>query len=381
MSYIIHPNNNLVNSSEVLSPERSKVKSKGPKIIFMGTPEFSLPILEKLAQSEYKPAAIFCAPDKPVGRKQILTPPPTKILAQKHNIPVFQPANSRELDHTIKTIPHDLIITAAYGLILPKEVLDTPKYGCLNIHPSLLPKYRGPSPIQSAILNGDAETGVTIYKMDEQIDHGPIIAQEKILLNSVIARERSDRDNPVEGDTNTGLLRGVYPVYVYGARNDAPITPGLSKKLAELGAELLLKALPDWLAGQITPQPQDNSQATLTKIITKEDGQIDWRESAAEIERQIRAYIPWPGAYTYYSLSKAAGRVEKSKIKILTADATDKNYGTQNGQIFLTDDNDLAVQTGSGALIIKKLQLSGGKFLSAPDFFRGHKEIIGKILK
>ncbi|MBU4142882.1 methionyl-tRNA formyltransferase, partial [Patescibacteria group bacterium] len=350
------------------------------KIIFMGTPEFSLPILEKLAQSEYKPVAIFCAPDKPVGRKQILTPPPTKILAQKHNIPVFQPANSRELDHTIKTIPHDLIITAAYGLILPKEVLDTPKYGCLNIHPSLLPKYRGPSPIQTAILNGDAETGVTIYKMDEQIDHGAIIAQEKISTNNA--------PDPA--------LRNLPPLNLRGGKGELlqkhskPTTPDLSQTLSDLGAELLLKILPDWLAGKITPTPQDDSQATFTKIITKEDGQINWRRSALAIEQQIRAFTPWPGSYAMlpnYSppprrseTSLATGgseakRIEGSKIKIIQAEVSKTNTNHQPGEIFLTETNDLAVQTGDGALIIKKLQLAGGKFLSAPDFFRGHKEI------
>lgn len=321
------------------------------KIIFMGTPEFSVPILEKLANSDYKPVAVFCAPDKPVGRKQILTPPPVKVAAQKYNIPVFQPANSHELADTLKTASTNLIITAAYGLILPKEVLGTPKYDCLNIHPSLLPKYRGPSPIQAAILNGDAETGVTIYKMDEQIDHGPILITDHLSLNT---KEYT--------------------------------TPELSDKLSNLGADLLLQTLPDWLAGKIMPQPQDNSQVTLTKIITKEDGQIDWRKSAQEIERQIRAYTPWPGSYTTLP-NYSPSEVEGSKIKIMEAEVSDTNKqfyperSQKAGEVSLTETNKLAIQTGDGALIVKKLQLAGGKSLSAQNFLRGHKNIIGKILK
>lgn len=334
-----------------------------PKTVFLGTPEFSVPILEKLLNSDYKPIAVFCAPDKPIGRQQILTPPPAKIVAQKYDIPIFQPANSHELADTLKSLSPDLIITAAYGLILPKEVLDAPKYGCLNIHPSLLPKYRGPSPIQSAILNGDTTTGVTIYKMDEQIDHGPTIANSQWpLANSKIT------------------------------------TPELSKELSELGANLLVKILPDWLAGKITPQPQDDSQTTLTKIITKEDGQIDWQKSALAIERQIRAYTPWPGSHTTLSnyslpsrrrgasLATGGSEVEESKIKIIQVEVSHTNKqlyperGRRAGEVFLTDADDLAVQTGSGALVIKKLQLEGGEPLSASDFLRGHKNLISMIL-
>ncbi|MBU2219849.1 methionyl-tRNA formyltransferase [Patescibacteria group bacterium] len=357
------------------------------KIIFLGTPDFAVPILEKLINSDYKPVAVFCAPDKPVGRKQNLTPLPTKILAQKHNIPVFQPANSHELADTLKTTPHDLIVTTAYGLILPKEILLAPKYGCLNIHPSLLPKYRGPSPIQAAILNGDAATGVTIYKMDEQIDHGPIIAQERISLSSVVASEAKQSRNTAavhSPSRSLGRSAGEIATSPTTPRNDKLTTPELSDKLSELGANLLLKILPDWLTAQITPQPQDDSQATFTKIITKEDGQIDWQKSALAIERQIRAYTPWPGSHATlldYSLSEAKGRVEGSKIKIIQADAVERNYGQQIGKIFLTETSDLIVQTGDGALIVKKLQMEGGKPLDVSDFLRGHSDIIRQVLK
>jgi len=322
MSNIIHQSNNNVNSN-------------GPKLIFMGTPEFAVPILKKLIDNTYKPVAVFCAPDKPIGRKQILTPPLTKALAQEHNIPIYQPANSHELAQTIKSLSCDIIITAAYGLIFPKEVLDAPQYGCLNIHPSLLPKYRGASPLQATILNGDIETGVTIYKMDAKVDHGPIIIQKK--LESSL---------------------------------DQLTTPELSEKLANFSSELLLETLPEWLAGKITPIPQDDSLASHTKIIKKEDGQINWQKSAKKIEQQIRAFTPWPSAHTLltdYRLPTTA------KIKITEAIVTEKNYDKKVGEVFLINTCDLAVQTGSGSLIIKKLQDSS-------DFLRGHKDIIGTIL-
>lgn len=175
-----------------------------PKIAFLGTPQFAVPILEKLAQSDFKPMAVFTAPDKPVGRQQILTPPPTKIAAQKYNIPVWQLAQTSDFRLQTSDLKPDLIISAAYGLILPKDILDLPKYGCLNIHPSLLPKYRGPSPIQAVILNGDSETGVTIFKMDEKIDHGPILASFKFQVLSFKFT-----------------------------------TPGLSEKLSKLGADFI----------------------------------------------------------------------------------------------------------------------------------------------
>jgi len=335
MPNIIHQPNNPVKGSDL-------------KIFFLGTPEFALPALEKLINSEFKPVAVFCAPDKPVGRKQILTPPPTKILAQKYNIPVFQPANSYELADIIKSVSVDLIICVAYGLLLPKEVLDAPKFGCLNLHPSLLPKYRGASPLQATILNGDQETGVTIFKIEEKMDTGPIAAKQEWQIN-----------------------------------NQKLTTPELSKKLAEVGANLLLKILPDWLTGKITPTPQDDSLASYTKIIKREAGKIDWQKSAKEIEQQIRAFTPWPGTYATLP-SYSPNEVKGSKIKIIKAESPDKQlYLEQSrraGKIFLTDDKNLAVQTSNGCLIINELQPEGGKTMSASDFLRGHKNIIGTIL-
>jgi len=332
------------------------------KIIFMGTPEFAVPILARLIQSDYKPAAIFCAPDKPVGRKQILTPPLTKVLAQENNIPAYQPANSHELADTIKSLSYDIVITAAYGLIFPKEVLDAPQYGCLNVHPSLLPKYRGASPIQSAILNGDSETGVTIYKMDGKVDHGPIIAQEKIQMKEACHFERSEESRGSKATRATDIIN--------------PTNPELFQILSDLSAELLIEILPDWLAGKITPMPQDDSLASHTKIIKKEDGQIDWQKSAKEIEQQIRAYTPWPSSFGKWQMADGKWQA----LKIIEANGIEKKYDKKVGEVFLTENGNLAIQTGSGSLIIKKLQTEGGKPLNASNFLRGHKDIIGTVL-
>jgi len=336
MSNIIHQSNNIVNTS-------------GLKIVFLGTPDFALPTLEKLANSPYRPVAVFCAPDKPTGRRQILTPPPTKILAQKYHIPVYQPADKKELAAQIAKLQPDLILSAAYGIIVSKEVLETPKLGCLNIHPSLLPKYRGASPLQNAILNGDTKTGVTIFKMDEKMDRGPLVAKSE-----------------------------------YRIANPKITTPELSEILASAGAELLLNILPDYLAGKIKEESQDEAVATYTKIIKKEDGRLDWQKSAKEIGQQIRAYTPWPGTYSQWLMTDGKWQIVKIQEASLAEQSGQKQiYSEQSrrvGEVFLMDADNLAVQTGNGVLIIKKLQAEGGKPLSASDFLRGHQDMLGKIL-
>jgi len=275
------------------------------KIIFMGTPEFSAVILEALVNSNYEIAAVITNPDAPIGRKQILTPSPVKVLAEKNKIPVIQLDEMRDFNV-------DLAIVAAYGKIISKNVLDIPRYGMINVHPSLLPKYRGASPIQNAILNGDKKTGVTIMKLDKEMDHGEIISQvETQILGS---------------DTYESL----------------------SQKLAILGAELLIKTIPDYTSGKIKPVKQNHAEATYTKIIKKEDGKIDWSKSAIEIERIVRAFYPWPIAWTIWN-----GKV----LKILEA----RIIGNK--------------------LEIKKLQLGGGKILSIKEFLNGHKDFNVACLK
>ena len=270
----------------------------------MGTPEFGAIILEKLCLTNLKPVLVITAPDKPVGRKQILTPSAVKIVAQRHNIKV-----GHRMSNFLKIRPN-LIIVAAYGQILPKKILKIPKYGCLNVHPSLLPKYRGASPIQYAILNGDKKTGVTIMLMDEKMDHGPILNQQKRKINSKITYEE------------------------------------LLKELANLGAKLLIGTIPKWIQGKIKPKPQDHSKATYTKILKKEDGKIDWTKKPEEIERQIRAFNPWPGTYTIYN---------KKRLKILKTEIL------------------------KGRLIIKEVQLEGKRQMNFKDFLNGHPDFLNTI--
>jgi len=306
-----------------------------PKIVFLGTPKFGAIILEGLIEKNFKSCLVITSPDKPVGRKQILTPPPAKISAQKYNIPVLQPEILANSKSEILNSKPDLTIVASFGQIIPKEILEIPKYGCLNVHSSLLPKYRGPSPIQSAILNGDKETGITIILMDEKIDHGPIVASIKYLVSSKATNEILD------------------------------------KELAELGTQLLIETVPKWLNGEIKATPQNESKATYAKILKKEDGKIDWKKPAEEIERQIRAFYPWPGTFTKF---------ENKILKIIKAEVL--TYQEKKpGEVFLTEDKKLAVRTGKNCLIIKDLQLEGKKPMSSDDFLKGHPEIVGVILK
>jgi len=280
------------------------MKKENLKIIFIGTSQFAAIILDKLCQVNLKPVLVITAPDKPVGRKQIITPPPAKLTAEKYGIPISQPKVISNFQFPISK--PDLIVVAAYGQIIPKEILKIPRYGCLNVHPSLLPKYRGPSPIQAAILNGDKETGVTIIKMTEKVDAGPIIANIKYQISNI----------KINYET-------------------------LHNKLAELGTDLLIKTIPLWIKGKIKEKLQDESKASYTKILTKEDGLINWRDPIEKIERQIRAFNPWPGAYTIYR-----GKM----LKILEADIV-------NNQ-----------------LILKKVQLEGKKPMRFEDFLRGHQD-------
>ena len=332
------------------------------KYIFFGTPKFAAIVLEKLINTGCVPEAVICNPDELVGRKQILTPPSVKSFIMKHvtwNIPVLQPKKfDKDFKFQVSSFKPDLAIVAAYGKILPKEILEIPrlrapfaevasatkaeqgfggqaKHGFINVHPSLLPYYRGASPIQYAILNGDKETGITIMEVDEEMDHGPIISNVKIQISN--------------DDTYDSL----------------------SQKLAISGADLLIKIIPDYIYGKIKPIEQDHSKATYTKIIKKEDGKIDWSKSAKEIERMTRAFYPWPTAWAIWN---------NKILKIIEADIVGGN-NHEIGKIFLINKKELAVKCGDGNLIIKKLQLEGGKILSAKEFLNGHKDFMGSILQ
>ncbi len=280
----------------------------------MGTPEFGAVVLEGLIRGGFPPVLVITETDKPSGRKQIVTPLPVKITAQKYDIPVLQPEiisggpTSLQIggkSDLFKTKP-DLIVVAAYGQILPKEILDIPKYGSLNVHPSLLPKHRGATPVQSAILSGDKETGVTIMLMDEGIDTGPMLSQKKT---------------------------GIGPNETFQELHD---------RLAVLGSELLTDTIPDWVRGQIKADPQDDDKATYSKILKREDGLIDWRKSPEELDRKIRALNPWPGAYAIQN---------KKRVKVLKA------------------------KLENGKLIIEQVQPEGKKPMSYKDFLRGNKKL------
>jgi methionyl-tRNA formyltransferase len=311
-----------------------------PKIIFIGTPEFGVIVLEKLIENGLKPALVITAPDKPVGRKQTITPPPIKTTAKKYKIPVIQPEKIKEAEPDIKKIKPDLIIVAAFGEIIPKKILDIPKYDSLNVHPSLLPEYRGASPIQFVILNGEKKTGVSIIKITEKLDQGPILASlEYLVENSEITCKE------------------------------------LEEELASWGAELLIEIIPDWISSKIKPKPQDESKATYTRIIKKEDGKINWEKTAEEIERQVRAFNPWPTAFC---------KTDSKTMKIWkasTLEQTEHSPTGPPGKVYLAPNDRIAVQCGKDYLIIEELQFSGKRKMKIEEFLKGNIDFIGTILK
>ncbi len=307
------------------------------KIIFFGTSNFAVPALETLVKEGYEIVAVITNPDEPVGRKKVLTPPPVKVAAEKYEIKILQPEklrNNPEFAEELKNLKPDVGVVAAYGKIIPAEIINLPRLGILNIHPSLLPKYRGPTPIQTTILNGEKETGVTIIKIDEEADHGLILESKKWEIESRIKFEE------------------------------------LSSASAELGAELLIKILPDYLAGKIELRLQDHSQATFTKKFARDDARINWNKTAEEIDCQIRALNPEPGVWTIWN-----GRM----LKILEAGII-SGEGRQNGQVF-QEENKIAVGTAKGLIVLKTIQLEGKKVILAEDFARGNSDFIGAILE
>ncbi|MBN2197833.1 methionyl-tRNA formyltransferase [Candidatus Wolfebacteria bacterium] len=266
------------------------------KIVFLGNPEFSIPTLENLIKNNYQIIAIITSPDKPVGRKKIITPSPLKVFAFKKNLPIFQPVDKTEMFELLEKLQPDLGIVAAFGMILPEKILNIPKYGFINIHPSLLPRWRGATPIQNTILYGDEKTGVTLYLMDEKTDHGPIIAQQE--LNNYESEIVNYKD--------------------------------LSQKLAELGGNLLIKTLPKFLNNEITLLPQEETKAINTKKILIEDAfiklsdleiaQKQGGEKAIEINRKIKALNPEPGPWTVWQGEKPFNFVKNKRMKLLESE-------------------------------------------------------------
>jgi methionyl-tRNA formyltransferase len=297
-----------------------------PKIVFMGSPEFALPGLQKLAE-EYPVVGVVTQPDRPAGRGRTLKPPPVKELAMQLGLPVIQPERLREpaAMEQLQSWQPDIIVVAAFGQILRPSVLNLPSYGCINIHGSLLPRWRGAAPIQAAILTGDEQTGITIMKMDPGIDTGPMLSQRAIPIT----------------DEDTAAT--------------------LSQKLAHLGAELLLETLPGYLERSIHPVPQDESAATYASMLSKEDGRLDLRQPARALARKVRAYNPWPGAFI---------RWEGQVVKIHRALTAASQPGTTPGQTIVLQ-RQPALVAGEGILILQQVQPPGKKPMLGEVFLNG----------
>jgi methionyl-tRNA formyltransferase len=315
------------------------------RIVFMGTAELSCASLESLACGEqFSVAAVVTQPDKPKGRDLKLQPSPVKSLALKLQLPVFQPVRARDEQFIaeLRALQPDLIVVVAYGHILPPAILDLPRHGCLNVHTSLLPKYRGAAPIQWAIANGETETGVTVMKMDAGLDTGPIITQRR-----------------------TPIL-------------PADDSATLHDRLARLGAELLVETVPGWIAGTIQPQPQPAEGVSHAPKIKKEDGKIDWNLPAKTIWNRLRAFTPWPGAFTSWSSSFGLPRpqitpkrdLQPHLLKIWKAEISEQSGNI--GEILSADKTGIIVGCGKDALRILELQREGGRRMNAAEFLAGH---------
>ncbi len=306
------------------------------RVIFMSTPEFGVPTLRGVRE-QYDIVGVVCQPDKPAGRGRHLTAPPVKRVALELGLPVLQFASLRQPESldVLRALRPDLILVAAFGQYIPNEILTLPPRGILNIHPSLLPRWRGASPIAAAILAGDTETGVTIHLVTAQLDAGDILAQER---------------TPIGAEETTGTL---------------------TARLAEWGAGIYLDTVARWLRGELTPRPQDPAQATWCERITKAQGELDWTRSADELARQVRAFQPWPGAFTHW---------RSQPLDVLESAPRREWRGAAKPGTVLRVDTDIAVATGAGALVLRRVQLAGKRALAIDEFARGAREFIGSVL-
>lgn len=307
------------------------------RIVFMGTPEFAVPVLQALIETQTV-VGVVTQPDKPAGRGQQLRPSPVKVAAEAAGISVFQPKSLRKPESAAPLYAWrpDLVVVAAFGQILRPHVLDLPPYGCLNVHASLLPRWRGAAPIQHAILAGDAETGISLMRMDPGLDTGPVYVMEAL---------------PLAPDETASSLHD---------------------KLADLGGSMIRHHLNAIIAGEISAEAQDDTFSTYAPMIKKDDGVLDWTQSAEQLDRRIRAMTPWPGAFTTW---------EGKQLKILAAQPGDAlfyaplPYGT-----VVETGNEIAVTTGSGVLILRDVQLAGKRATDIADFVRGRPHFIGACL-
>ncbi len=306
------------------------------KIIFAGTPDFAAVALKALLATEHSVVAVYTQPDRPAGRGRKLQPSPVKQLALEHAIPVCQPQTLRDdsAQQALAGFQADLMVVVAYGLLLPQVVLDAPRLGCINIHASLLPRWRGAAPIQRAILAGDAESGVTIMQMEAGLDTGPM------LIKSV---------TPIAADETGGSLHD---------------------RLATLGAEALLKVLPGLSEGSVTGEVQDDDLATYARKLDKQEARIDWTQDAEQIDRLVRAFNPWPVAHCLF---------DDQVMRIWNSQALPGDAGGEPGRIVASDRSAIEVATGTGRLRITQLQMPGKRAMSAGDFLNAH-DVHGVVL-
>ncbi len=309
------------------------------RAVFMGTPHYGITVVEAILSLGYRVVGVYAQPDKPSGRGRVAVPPPTKTFALERGIPVFQPTSLRrpEAQGELSALAPDVAVVAAYGKLLPPEVLRIPRFGCVNVHPSLLPRYRGPSPVASAILDGEAGTGTTIMLLGEGMDSGPVLA---------------GRSESIGADDTT---------------------ESLTSRLFRIGAELLTEVLPLWVRGEVVPQPQDETLATVTKKLQKEDGEAQWELAAEDLERRLRAFTPWPGLFTRWN-----GKM----LKIVSAAALPSADGPQPGKVIpLTNGaTSVGVVTGRGVLELQSLQLEGKRPVASEEFVRGYRDFMGSKL-
>lgn len=308
----------------------------------MGNGTFAGTILTSLLREKYDVVAVFTKPDKTIHKNSGPKENLVKEISEANNISAYQPEKlNDQVISQIKKINPDLIVIVAYGKIIPREIIDIPRFGCVNVHPSLLPKFRGPSPIQNALLAGEKETGTTIMLINEKMDEGDILAQEKMAI---------DPDD-------------TYPT--------------LSQKLASLSAYLLLKTLPLWIQNKITPLPQDHSKATLCQLIEREDGLIVWEEYAEKIYDRYRALFSWPGIFSFWKNGNDTVRIKLLKIGF---EKNDHYSRKRAGEVFRLND-EIVVQAMKGVIILKDVQLEGKKPATIKDFLNGYPNFIGSMLQ
>ena len=306
------------------------------KIIFMGTPDFAVGTLRSLAEAGHEITLVVSQPDKPKGRGHAMVPTPVKVVAEELGIPVFQPVKIRDAKDILEKTEADVCVVAAFGQIIPASILHMKKYGCINVHASLLPKYRGAAPIQWAVIDGEKESGVTIMQMDEGLDTGDMLAKAIVPLD--------------EKETGGSLF----------------------DKLSEAGGRLCVETLAKLEKGEITPEKQGESPTAYASMLDKKMGNIDWNKSAVVIERLVRGLNPWPSAYTH---------LDGKTLKIWACDVLPQSASKgESGEILEVTKDAIHVQTGDGILVLREIQLAGKARMDAGAFLRGYKVVPGTVL-